>query len=181
MFATLNKTTLWGIRLVLGSFFFSHLLLAQEDYLTVYADVNALECADLNGDGYRDIIASAYYSGIMIFWGSPAGYSDTPDVNYIDSFTVSILLGSSLATGDINQDGYDDLVAGAWLWDGDLGNEGALFIFWGSDTGLALNSPFILEGNMANATLGSAVEIADINQDGYLDIIGCADWWTEPY
>src|SRR4029079_4417231 len=38
--------------------------------------------------------------------------------------------------GDVNGDGFADLIAGAWGYDGQAGNEGKAYLFLGNATGL---------------------------------------------
>jgi hypothetical protein len=41
------------------------------------------------------------------------------------------------SAGDVNGDGYDDLVAGAPRYDGGQSDEGAAFVYYGSPSGIS--------------------------------------------
>ena len=99
------------------------------------------------------------------------------------------LLGYSVSTaGDVNGDGFDDLIVGAPDWDNaDGNNAGRSYIILGGDTGFGVNvsgrqgidvsnlsdtQGFIIEGDTAPDVLGRAVSSAgDVNNDGYDDLI----------
>jgi len=91
----------------------------------------------------------------------------------------SALMGASVASaGDVNGDGFDDVVVGAPGFDapGGLFDEGAAFVFLGSANGVIGNNPATahaaIVGPDANAEFGNSVDGAgDVNADGYDDII----------
>jgi len=74
--------------------------------------------------------------------------------------------------GDVDGDGYDDVAVGAPLWDNGQVDEGAVFIYAGSDTGLSTSPARVLESNVAGAQFGAALAGGgDVNFDGYYDIL----------
>ena len=74
--------------------------------------------------------------------------------------------------GDVNNDGFDDVIVGANTYDGGSGNEGAAFIFLGSDQGLKINPSWQVIGNAPGGEFGFAVsEAGDVNGDGFDDVI----------
>ena len=85
--------------------------------------------------------------------------------------------GISVASaGDVNDDGFDDVVVGAWGWDGGETTEGAAFVFLGSPIGIVGSTPETahahIESNQAAARLGWSVASAgDVNGDGASDIV----------
>ena len=86
-------------------------------------------------------------------------------------------LGSSVASdGDLNGDGYADLILGAPAFSNGQAGEGAAFIFHGGSSGIETGSVGLadhqIEGNAAAENLGIAVGHAgDVNGDGFGDVI----------
>ena len=134
---------------------------------------------DVNGDGYSDVIVGVLFynngqsseGAAFVYHGSATGVNNTPAV-IVESNQNSARMGNSVApAGDINGDGYSDVIVGVIGYSNGQTDEGAAFIYYGSGTGIN-SSPVILERNQANAGMGQAVAGAgDINADGYSDII----------
>ncbi len=81
--------------------------------------------------------------------------------------------GDSLSSsGDVNGDGYDDLIVGAHLFDSGQVEEGKAFVFFGSASGLSTTAGWTAETGMDNTYFARAVGSAgDVNGDGYDDIL----------
>lgn len=137
---------------------------------------------DVNGDGYEDLIvgsstwrdnaATATEGGVFVYHGSATGIATTP--NYILQTNTSLsYMGSSVAgLGDINGDGFSDIVAGGWLAAYPTTSEGAAWIFLGSATGLNPVFRHRLERDFGSAQFGFAVGAAgDVNGDGFNDVV----------
>ena len=90
------------------------------------------------------------------------------------------------SAGDLNGDGYDELVMGGTNYTAGQSQEGTVFLFYGSGSGLGANgnpghANWRIESNQANAALGNDVTGGDFNGDGYSDLV-VADWiydWDE--
>jgi MYXO-CTERM domain-containing protein len=141
---------------------------------------------DVNGDGFADIaigapgwdkgpIASA--GAVILIPGGAAGPATTI-ASLADTILLGTLendnLGSALgAAGDVNLDGYADVIAGAAGVDGGLSNQGRATVYLGSasTTGLRRASDLAIESNTAGAGLGLTVSSAgDVNGDGFTDL-----------
>ncbi len=135
---------------------------------------------DVNGDGYADVIAGAqgYANGqinegaAFVYHGSAGGIITTPAV-ILESNQAGAYMGASVAgAGDVNGDGYSDVITGAFNYSNGEANEGAGYVFHGSATGISTTPAIILESNQASATMGASVASAgDVNGDGYSDVI----------
>jgi hypothetical protein len=81
--------------------------------------------------------------------------------------------GFSVASaGDVNGDGFDDIIVGAYLYDGGVSNEGKVFVYHGSATGPSLAADWTAESDQASAQFGFSVASAgNVNGDCCDDII----------
>ena len=155
---------------------------------------SALATGDFNGDGYDDVaigapgedIGSRRDAGlVMIMYGQSNGLGTPKDLHQGKSSIKASaeagdLFGSSVATGDINADGYDDLVVGApGEGIGKRNDAGLIHIFYGSETGLTTtndkgysqNTPGVNGGSESGDLFGASVAIGDVNGDGFGDVI----------
>ncbi|MEP7028581.1 MAG: FG-GAP-like repeat-containing protein [Candidatus Eisenbacteria bacterium] len=87
--------------------------------------------------------------------------------------------GASVApAGDVNGDGFGDVLVGAPLFDNVQVDEGRVFLYYGSAAGLASSPAWTWEPNEDGAQAGAAVSPAgDINRDGYADFLVGAPYW----
>jgi hypothetical protein len=129
---------------------------------------------DVNDDGYADIIISAdgYNSNTgraYIYMGGVAGLSASPAVT-LSGETVADRFGGSVDTaGDVNGDGYADVIVGAF---GHNSNTGRVYVYAGGEGGLSSSPTFTFSGETTNNYFGRAVGTAgDVNGDGYADVI----------
>ena len=142
---------------------------------------------DVNGDGIPDVIVGAPFDGVNdegsaeIHLGSRAGPSElvgdtVGGTSPGDNFGVAVA-----GVGDVNGDGYDDVLVGAHNYENGEAGEGAAFLYLGTDAGLDLSAPaWSAEGNSAGANFGESVGPAgDVNGDGFADwIVGAPDYST---
>ncbi|MBD3241991.1 MAG: hypothetical protein GF331_15485 [Chitinivibrionales bacterium] len=135
---------------------------------------------DVDGDGYSDVIIGSptFTSGqtdegaAYIYLGGSRGIL-TPYHVRIQSNRTGAKFGWSVATaGDVQNDGYSDVIVGAYLWSNGENGEGYAAVYHGSESGVDGIADWQVESNVANAELGCAVSTAgDVNRDGYSDII----------
>jgi hypothetical protein len=135
---------------------------------------------DVNGDGYSDVIVGAYgfdrgetnEGSAFLYYGSFEGLSK--DAVWIgESNQLGAYYGRSVCSaGDVNGDGYGDVIVGSIYYDDKETNEGASFLYYGSQTGLSLNPEWIGEPNQNESFYGISVSTAgDVNGDGFSDVI----------
>jgi hypothetical protein len=147
---------------------------------SAYFGLSAATAGDVNGDGYADVIVGArrYDNGqtdegrAFVYHGSATGLSATADW-IAESNQDSAYFGRSVGTaGDVNGDGYADVIVGAPYYDNGETNEGRAYVYHGSATGLSSGAAWTAEGDQASAYFGNAVRAAgDVNGDGYADVI----------
>jgi len=134
---------------------------------------------DVNGDGFADVVlgeplrdgAGTDEGRARVYLGSPLGLVVTPAWQQA-SGQAGARFGASLASaGDVDRDGYSDVVVGAEGFTNGLANEGAAFLYRGSPSGLSASAAWTAEGEQANARFGSTVcGAGDIDGDGYSDV-----------
>ncbi|PSL29104.1 FG-GAP-like repeat-containing protein [Chitinophaga ginsengisoli] len=155
--------------------------LMQSDQVGARMGTAAAGAGDINGDGYADVIVGApYYShgeshegAVFVYYGS-APYGINP--NYYTLLEKNVAeghFGEYLAGGgDVNGDGYDDVVVGAPYNSGTFNNDtGKVYVYYGSSTGLG-TTPEIIRSSRQGDHFGISVAIApDIDGDGNDDIL----------
>jgi hypothetical protein len=162
---------------------------AEGDQADALLGVSVRTAGDVNGDGYDDVIVGApYYDGdsdinggrALVFHGSAAGLAASADWIVTGNQSYAQFGWSVGAAGDVNGDGYDDVIIGAPYYDNGQTNEGAAFIYHGSASGLSTTAGWIAESDQADAHLGHSVGAAgDVNGDGYDDVILGAPYYDD--
>jgi hypothetical protein len=145
---------------------------------------------DVNGDGYDDIIIGAYGDGdggaqagqTYLIFGKATGWAMDTDLSTASASFWGEDLGDNAGycvagAGDVNGDGYDDILIGAYQDDdGGLGAGQAYLILgkasgWAMDTDLSAASASFW-GEDADDRAGFSLDGAgDVNADGCDDII----------
>ncbi|HSN77022.1 MAG TPA: integrin alpha, partial [Anaerolineae bacterium] len=103
---------------------------------------------------------------------APEGLSTTAAWT-VESDQVEAEFGVAVGTaGDVNGDGYADVIVGAWLYDNGQTDEGRAFVYHGSAAGLSTTAAWTAESDQDYAEFGGSVGTAgDENGDGYADVI----------
>jgi len=142
---------------------------------------------DVNGDGYADVIVGAEqydngqaFEGVAFVYFGGAGAFDTSADGQLESNQAYAQMGNSVAgAGDVNGDGYADVIVGAYAYDNGQNNEGAAFVYFGGAGAFDTSPDGLLESNQLNAEMGTSVAGAgDVNGDGYADVIVGAQYYN---
>ncbi len=153
---------------------------AEPDQASARFGVSGASAGDVNGDGFGDVIigCEAFDNGQMdegrafLYLGSLDGLASTPawtaESNQADAF-----FGVSVGTaGDVNDDGFSDVIVGADNYTNGQSEEGRAFVYHGSAAGLEGSPSWTAESNQAGAGFGWSVGSAgDVNGDGCGDVI----------
>ena len=162
------------------------------------AGTSVSAAGDINGDGLDDLIIGASLADpngddsgrSYVVFGSTIAFPNPFELSTLDGSNGFALNGEAAydyagasvsAAGDINGDGIDDLIIGAFFADPNGNNSGRSYVVFGSDGGFSssfdlstLNgvNGFALNGESANDRSGESVAAAgDINDDGIDDLI----------
>lgn len=156
----------------------------EGDWIQARLGTSVASAGDVNNDGYDDIIIGApgFVFGqieegrAFVYHGSAAGLSLTPDW-ITESDCDSANYGTSVASaGDVNNDGYSDVIIGAPGFNNDQGNVGRVYVYYGGASGLSASADWTIESDQTDAHFGISVASAgDVNNDGYSDVIIGAD------
>jgi hypothetical protein len=125
---------------------------------------------DVNNDGHKDLIVGVFLSDET---GTDAGradiYSGHTGVMCFTGAAAGDHLGYSVSgAGDVNNDGYDDLIVGAPHHDHPRSNCGVTYVYSGETGGLIVGYSGLYDGDNLGYSVSGA---GDVNNDGYADVI----------
>ena len=141
---------------------------------------------DSNGDGFDDFVQAGYgYDNgtsstgrLYLYYGSASAFSGTYDSSSAADVTIDgtgfydylgYSITGSIAHGDLNGDGFDELIAGGYYYD-----QTWVFDVYGATSSGNIDTDdadVLIEGN-SSGDLGYAVASAgDLDGDGYDDLV----------
>ena len=163
-----------------------------------YAGGFVSDAGDVNGDGFSDLLIGAQRAeaggtdrgAAYVIFGKTGGFGanlNLSSLNGSTGFKISgeadgDLAGDSVSgAGDVNNDGFDDLLIAASQADPNGAGSGAAYVVFGKAGGFSANlnlstldglNGFKMSGAAAGDLAGSAVSGAgDVNGDGFADVI----------
>jgi Ca2+-binding RTX toxin-like protein len=152
---------------------------------------------DINGDGFDDVMVATNYGDtggsntgtIYVVFGRATGWDTTLNLDamtgtqgfVIAGADVEDLAGISISrAGDVNADGFDDMIIGANKADPHGNNSGAAYVVFGKASGFGALDLSNLDGTNGFKILGGGTEAwagrsvaaaGDVNGDGIDDIL----------
>jgi hypothetical protein len=158
-----------------------------------YSGRSVSSAGDVNGDGYDDLIVGSsadpngnYSGSSYVVFGGAADMGATVNLSTLDGTNGFRLDGEAAgdrsgysvsSAGDVNGDGYDDLIIGADGTDNNGTDSGSSYVVFGVAAGMGATvnlssldgtTGIRLDGETGVDTVSSA---GDINGDGYDDLI----------
>ena len=141
---------------------------------------------DIDGDGYDDIAIGAplYENGqtdegaVFVYLGSGAGLTAT--ATFVrEGGQAGALFGAALGgPGDVDFDGYNDLLVGAPQYTNGQIREGRAMVYFGRDGNLDISPRWTAESNQAEAQFGRAVSFCDVDGDLESDVAVGAPYYS---
>ncbi|MEO0210648.1 MAG: VCBS repeat-containing protein, partial [candidate division WOR-3 bacterium] len=131
-------------------------------HVLTYPTSGGADCdmADLNLDGWPEFVSSGWVgNACRIFWGSQA-YGGPDPANYTQ---LPHYCAEDVYIYDLDRDTYLDIILGE-----DYSDTGRLRVYWGGPGGY---SPSNCSSRKGFKWISHNIEVADLNKDGYSDVV----------
>lgn len=140
----------------------------------------SMASAKLNGDSITDLVVSAYGNDekgadagkiYVYFGGNSFGSGSQSDLQILGEHAGDYFGYALSPISDLNADGVEDILAGAFGYDGPGDNSGRIYAFFGG-AGMSASPGLIVDGAQAGDNFGSIVSPAGFfNNDNGAEII----------
>lgn len=136
---------------------------------------------DVDGDGYDDVLVAAptFDVGdladageVRLYRGSAAGLELIPSWSARGAAADELLGLAADGAGDVDGDGYDDVLVGAPRHSGAGGSVSRFLLFRGGPAGPSATADLVVEGPQDGALFGGTLAgVGDADGDGYDDVL----------
>ncbi|TGK28023.1 hypothetical protein EHQ12_13755 [Leptospira gomenensis] len=135
---------------------------------------NSIYASDINRDGFTDMIVGAYQeNGGSIYIYNSNGSSVVSVLNSPVIGLAGSANGTSVTSGDVNGDGFFDVLGGGYTYTDTNLNQGsgATFLYAGDLFGFSPTALNFLTSPVTEGQMGMSVASADIDGDGFSDLM----------
>lgn len=138
--------------------------------------IRLANAGDVNNDGVDDLVVGAFRwddgvtdNGAAFVYLGPGFTNST----FLTVIQAGAAFGAAVGgAGDLNNDGFDDVVVGAPGFDGTAGsNSGAAYVYYGGSGAFNPVADATMLGPAQAANMGASVRgVGDVNNDGFDDL-----------
>jgi len=136
---------------------------------------------DVNGDGRPDVVIGAKMARqgalgkvgkVYVYHGTGKGLSLRPSWSAVGEKVYDMFGWRALSAGDVDGDGFSDLIASSYGHDGPQGPDyGKVYLYRGSPQGLLSPPSWTYTGEGGGWMTGHSIGSGDFDSDGFSDVL----------
>jgi hypothetical protein len=145
-------------------------------FWTSSTSITSVAVSDVDGDGKQEIVTGGWYDDgartvaqLCVWDGATLAFENVAVWYWTDSTSIN-----SVAVGDVDDDGQQEIVTGGYFNDGTRLN--AQLVVW-SGVSLALEN--VRTWHWASPTIINSVAVGDVDDDAQLEIVTGGYYWGE--